>query len=265
MSWQGISFDSDISPDPVVLPGIQTFRGDDPVGVRMRNPGGGTAEVFLEEEESADSETGHKEEMLGFFATDEGTIVDENASSIGETGVVTTRQSGASEWHTVRLDGTYSDPVVFMQLMSYNGKDPSHLRVRNVGSNSFKFRIEEWDYLNQHHTDEDIGYVVLEKGTHRLRNGIELDVGTVDTDHNWQTVRSDVTSEPVVLSQCQTMNGNDAVVTRHRNIGQREFDVRPQEEEGNNDMHYTETIGYLAIGQPETFEFGIALDDVTDE
>ena len=263
--WQGISFDSDVSPDPVVLAGVQTFNGDDPVGVRMRDLGDGNAEVFVEEEESANSETSHAEERVGFFATDEGTIVDENASPVGEAGVVATGQAGASEWHTVRLDGTYSDPVVSIRLLSYNGNDPSHLRVRNVGSNSFKFRIEEWGYLNQAHTDEDVGYVVLEEGTHRLRDGTELDVGTIDTDHDWTTVRSGVASEPVVLSQCQTVNGGDAVVTRHRNVGGREFDVRLQEEEAENGQHRTETVGYLAISRPDTFEFGVALDDVTDE
>ncbi|PSP40402.1 hypothetical protein BRC68_17935 [Halobacteriales archaeon QH_6_64_20] len=262
---QGISFDSDVSPDPVVLAGVQTFNGDDPVGVRMRDLGDGNAEVFVEEEESANSETSHAEERVGFFATDEGTIVDENASPVGEAGVVATGQAGASEWHTVRLDGTYSDPVVSIRLLSYNGNDPSHLRVRNVGSNSFKFRIEEWGYLNQAHTDEDVGYVVLEEGTHRLRDGTELDVGTIDTDHDWTTVRSGVASEPVVLSQCQTVNGGDAVVTRHRNVGGREFDVRLQEEEAENGQHRTETVGYLAISRPDTFEFGVALDDVTDE
>ena len=262
---QGISFDSDVSPDPVVLAGVQTFNGDDPVGVRMRDLGDGNAEVFVEEEESANSETSHAEERVGFFATDKGTIVDENASPVGEAGVVATGQAGASKWHTVRLDGTYSDPVVSIRLLSYNGNDPSHLRVRNVGSNSFKFRIEEWGYLNQAHTDEDVGYVVLEEGTHRLRDGTELDVGTIDTDHDWTTVRSGVASEPVVLSQCQTVNGGDAVVTRHRNVGGREFDVRLQEEEAENGQHRTETVGYLAISRPDTFEFGVALDDVTDE
>ncbi|MDT3433286.1 M12 family metallopeptidase [Haloarcula sp. 1CSR25-25] len=262
--WETISFDSDVDPEPVVLADVQTYNGGNTVGVRMRNRGDGTAEVFLEEEQSGDSETRHTEEAVGFFATDEGTIVDERATPIGEAGVVTTDQSSATQWHTVALDGTYSDPVVFMQLMSYNGEHPAHMRVRDVSPGSFKFQIEEWRYLNDVHTTEDVGYVVLESGTHRLRNGLELTVGSVETDHDWATESPGLLSNPVVLSQCQTVNGSQPVVTRHRDVGKREFDVRLQEEEAGN-RHRTETIGYMGISRPETFEYGIALDDVTDE
>jgi len=263
--WQAVSFDSDVDPDPVVLTGVQSFNGGNTVGVRMRNPGGGDAEVFLEEEQSADSETSHIEEELGLFATDEGTVFDESASPIGEAGVVTTDQSGAGQWHTVSLDRSYSDPVVFMQLMSYNGGNPAHLRVRDVRADSFKFQIEEWDYLDNLHTTEDVGYVVLEAGTHRLRNGLELTVGEVDGDHTWTTVSHGVTSNPVVLSQCQSFNGSHEVVTRHRNVGKRSFDVRLQEEEARGGRHTTETLGYLVVHRPETFEFGVAQDDLTQE
>jgi hypothetical protein len=263
--WQHISFDSDVDPDPVVLTGVQTFNGGNTIGVRMRNPSGGDAEVFLEEEKSSDSETSHIAEELGFFATDEGTMVDETASPIGEAGVVTTDQAGPGEWHTVALDNAYSNPVVFMQLMSYNGRHPAHTRVRDVRSNSFKFQIEEWDYLDRAHTTEDIGYVVLEEGTHRMRNGLELTVGNVETDHTWTTVSHGVKNNPVVISQCQTFNGSHEVVTRLRDVDKRSFDVRLQEEEARDGRHTTETTGYLAISRPETFEFGIARDDATHE
>ena len=262
-NWKKFAFDHGISAAPVVLAGMQTFNGPNTAGLRMSNLNGGDAKVLVEEEKSADSETSHTEEVIGFLATQEGTILDESASRIGEAGTINTGQSGGAQWHTVRLNRTYSDPVVFMQIMSHNGPNPSHLRVRNVRPNSFKFQIEEWDYLNQKHTGEDIGYVVLEKGTHRLRNGIELDAGTIDTNHEWKTVRSGVASEPVVISQCQTRNGPQAVVTRHRNVGKREFDLRLQEEEANNGKHRTETIGYLVVAQPEQFEFGVAREEVT--
>ena len=62
--------------------------------------------------------------------------------------VVTRNQASGSQWHAITLDETYSDPVVFAQLMSKNGGNPAHTRVRTVGSNSFEFQIEEWDYLN---------------------------------------------------------------------------------------------------------------------
>ena len=123
--------------------------------------------------------------------------------------------------------------------------------MRDVGSNSFEFRIEEWDYLNQAHTDEDVGYVVLPSGLYPLPDGGLLQIGTTRTNHSWTTVSlnsrlRDGDGEVTVVSRCQTHNGEDAIVTRHRNVSASGFDVRLQEEEGNNDLHNTETIGYLA-------------------
>jgi hypothetical protein len=134
--------------------------------------------------------------------------------------------------------------------MSKNGGNPAHTRVRNVGSNSFEFQIEEWDYLNQAHTDEDIGYVVLESGLYPLPNGRLLEVGTTRANHSWTSVSLNsqlgTGEDAVIVSRCQTHNGGNAVVTRHRNVSAGGFDVRLQEEEGSNGLHRTETIGYLA-------------------
>ncbi|WP_396613714.1 FG-GAP repeat domain-containing protein (plasmid) [Haloferax sp. S1W] len=205
-------------------------------------------EIQIEEETSDDSETGHVTEEVGFLAFQRGTILDATGVAIGETGVLSTRQSGDSQWHTVHLDGDYLYPVVVAQLTSYEGSDPAHARVRRVSSDSFEVQIEEWDYDNQAHTEEEIEYAVFESGTHRLAGGTTLEAGVVETDHNWKTVSFDETVDnPIVVSRSQTHEGEQAIVTRHRNVVSDGFDVRLQEEEANNDLHRTEDIGYVAL------------------
>ena len=148
-----------------------------------------------------------------------------------------------------------------MQIMTFKGDKPAHTRLRNIGSTSFEFQIEEWDYEDQEHTDETIGYLVMEQRMHQMDDGTIIEVGTVQTDHNWATVSfgPNFSSAPVTLSHCQTRLGGDAVVTREKNVTDKEFEVRlqeqggkriygkkdkPQEQVGKHD--FDETIGYIA-------------------
>ena len=80
-------------------------------------------------------------------------------------------------WKTVTLMRTYDDPVVITGPPSYNGSDPSTVRVRNVTSNSFETQIDEWDYLNPIHSPEVISYMVLEAGQHTLADGTTVLAG----------------------------------------------------------------------------------------
>jgi len=133
-------------------------------------------------------------------------------------------------------------------MTTYNGSQPAHIRVRNVTSSSFEYQIEEWDYLDQSHITEDIGFVVLESGIHVLPDGTQIEAGIVQTDHSWANVFFSATfgASPVTLSQSQTINGGQAVITRQRNGTSTGFEVRLQEEESNG-WHFVETIGYVAV------------------
>jgi len=74
-------------------------------------------------------------------------------------------------------------------------------------------------------------------------------VGTVQTSHLWYSVAFSTAfnSPPIVLTQCQTLNGGQAVVTRQRQGTSSGFQVRLQEEEGNDGTHAVETLGYVAV------------------
>jgi hypothetical protein len=169
-------------------------------------------------------------------------------SVIGETGRLVTDQSGDSDWHTVSLTNSYTDPVVIMNPLSYNGGHPSHARLRNVGSDSFEFQIEEWNYLDQWHTEETVSYMVLEHGTHALPDGTSVEAGTLDTRLSFRSVSfsREFSSPPVVLSTVQTYNGPHAVVTRQRNVSTSGLKIRLQEEEAES-WHTRESVGYVAI------------------
>ena len=57
-------------------------------------------------------------------------------------------------WKWVEFNGTFIDPVVAAKPLSYNGRDPAVLRIRNVDSRGFDICVQEWDCLDGTHTTE---------------------------------------------------------------------------------------------------------------
>ncbi|MEO1437026.1 MAG: hypothetical protein AAFV80_15910, partial [Bacteroidota bacterium] len=98
--------------------------------------------------------------------------------AIGEVGSISTNQTGADQWHTVNLTGSYANPIVVMESISNNDSEPTTVRVRNIGTNSFEFQIDNWDYLaDQSHGTETLGYLVMEAGNHILPDGTKIEAG----------------------------------------------------------------------------------------
>lgn len=175
-------------------------------------------------------------------------------------------------WQTFDLHFDYTDPVVIPKSLSYVGPDPAHTRLRNVSGGSFDCRIEEWDYLNDYHYQEQTGMLTIERGTHTYQDGTKVQAGSVVTDGSWSGVSFDHSFDrpPVVLAKSQTTNGSDPIVSRISNVSTDGFSVRVQEEEyGTGHGHANERIGYVAVQQgtgklgPKPFEAGIA-PSVTD-
>ncbi|MBM4040115.1 MAG: DUF642 domain-containing protein [Planctomycetes bacterium] len=122
-------------------------------------------------------------------------------------------------------------------------------RIRNVTGSSFQIQIDEWDYLDGAHAAETVGYLVVEAGCYTLPDGTRIDAGTVASDHRWyiEHFRTDFGATPVVLTQCQTAWGGEAVVTRQQGVSRHQFSVCLQEQERSDGAHAVEVIGYVAI------------------
>ncbi|MEJ2694996.1 MAG: hypothetical protein P8166_18805, partial [Candidatus Thiodiazotropha sp.] len=204
----------------------------------------------VEEEKSSDSETGHTTEIVGFLGIAPGQIANENGTVIGEAGIITASTSSNGNWRALSFSRSYTNPIIIMNMVSTNGSQPSHIRLKNVSADNVQYQIEEWDYLDQAHTTETIAYVVFEQGDFTLADGKQIRAGAVTTNQSWQQVNfADMGSTPVVFSQSLSYNGGQAIVTRQRNVNPDGFSVRLQEEEANDDYHAVETVGYIAIQQ----------------
>jgi hypothetical protein len=149
----------------------------------------------------------------------------------------------------VSLDGTYDDPVVVMGPLSYNGYNPCHPRLRNVDSESFEWKVEEWDYLDvTHPNDETVHYVVMEHGVHTLENGAKIAVGHEETDNIFRSFSygTTFTTQPLSVISAQTFNSPDAIIPRQRRV----------EQESNKHLsHQFESMGTI-LADPGIYSLG---------
>lgn len=168
-----------------------------------------------------------------------------------QTGTITYAQPDASGWGLVKFKEPFATtPIVIMSPLSYNGPSPATVRIKNVTESSFKFRIDEWDYLDGFHMEETFSFIATLPGTHTW-GGLTVQAGAVtDVTHVAKTASfpAPFNAAPVVLTQVGTYREASAVTPRISNISGASFRVRVEEEEANlAGGHEGEVVHYLAI------------------
>jgi len=153
-------------------------------------------------------------------------------------------------WKWVEFSETFSDPVVVAKPLSCNEDEPAVVRIGNVDATGFEIRVQEWDYLDGIHTEETVGYMVMERGAYTLPDGTMVEAGRFDTDNTSSfgvvSFSQTFTTAPVVITAVSTYHGADAVSTRVRKVSINGFELRMQEQELNSQRHTSETISYIA-------------------
>ncbi len=179
----------------------------------------------------------------------------------------------SSTWNHVDFIKQYNNPVVIAGPPSYNDDEPAVIRLRNVDSNGFDIRIQEWDYLDGVHGPETIHFIVMEQGNYTLNDGTKLEAGSFTaSNQNFNAVQFGQSFQvnPVVFTSVATYNGSEAVAGRVRNIGKTGFEYALNEQESKRKTnHAEETIGYIAseptVGSISNVKFamGRTADTVT--
>jgi subtilisin family serine protease len=153
------------------------------------------------------------------------------------------------KWKKVNLSNKYKDPVVFTSPLTFNGKDPAHVRLKNVKNDSFQIKVEEWKYLDGSHVKEHVKYIVFEQGEYLLPYAKILEVGSLKANHNFskKNYMFDYAEKPIVIAQAQSLRGGQPIITR-TSVGDDYFRSKVQEEERLG-KHLLESIGYLVLSQ----------------
>ncbi len=164
-----------------------------------------------------------------------------------ETGTV----EAGSDWTTVNLEKSFTNPVVIVSPVSERETDPCTVRVANVTGSSFDLRVQEWDYLDDVHGAEKVSYIVVEAGVYSMPDGTTWQAGTYELSgiRTFSEVNfpAEFNSVPVVFQTVQTENEADAIAVREQNITETGFSSALDEQEALRDGHTVETVGYLAV------------------
>jgi hypothetical protein len=176
--------------------------------------------------------------------------------TVGEVGVVVVDQVTSTTEHIVNLTNTYTNPVVILDMEAENQPNPSlveptTLRVLSTTSNSFTFKIQEYDYLDGARSGpERVSYMVMEAGHYTFPDGLEIDaslhsVGTSNTNAPFSAPFT--SGAPVVLHQVVSNNDPTAVIIRTQTSDASSTTLRLQEEEANDNVHAGETVAVIGV------------------
>ena len=236
-----LDFQTPFAAPPALLADMQTTNGADVANLRWRDKRADSVELWVAEETSADAETGHVAEQVGYLL-----IAGEDDALPIEAGEVDINH----EWTRVTFGRRFADPVVVAKPLSANGGQPATVRIQDVDTEGFWLRVQEWDYLDGSHTRETAGYLVVERGRHQLPDGAWVEAGLLDSGGSMDfldvTLEAPFADAPVVLSGVASNAGPSAVVTRVADVDGLGFRVRLQEQEANAPQHAPETIAYVA-------------------
>ncbi len=138
--------------------------------------------------------------------------------------------------------------MVVANAPSSSDGQPVVVRIRNIDSSGFSIRLQDWDYMNDSHTAETVGYLVMERGTHTLSDGTQIEAGQINGNTEYQAVSFEQPFQvsPVMLATVASFNESDTVAIRLNDIDTNGFIADLQEQEANRQTHAMETINYIA-------------------
>ena len=177
-------------------------------------------------------------------------------------------------WRRVYFTKSFTDPVVVANAPSLNDGQPAVIRIRNVDTSGFDIRLQEWDYLDGSHAVETVGFLAMERGSHVLPDGTQVEAGSIElgnvhTSFKTVSILQPFSTAPVVIATVASANESDAVTTRLRNVNTSTFQVQLQEQEANTQSHAMETVNYIlwepSMGTVDgiNFEVGRTADAVS--
>ena len=196
--------------------------------------------------------------------------------SNAESGILEVGETDVNgDWKQITFNKLFKDPVVVTNPLNFDVAQPGVIRIRNVNASGFEIRSQAWDYLGETQVIGRAGYLVMERGSHTLDNGTQVEAGQIDTNLTGSFGKVKFSKPfsvaPVVITGVASVNENSAVVTRVKRVTGSSFYVGMQEEEANTQQHATETIAYIAW-QPSSgtvegldFQVGNTADIVTDQ
>lgn len=251
-----VNYSSSFDHAPYLITKLASSNGGDPANTRIISNTISGFQIKIQEDTSRDSETNHIQENICYLAgyTDDlihapVVIPSTNLNAI-EFGSVNINH----EWTSVTINGSFTNPVVIASDSSLNGGQPVSVRIRNLTASSFDIKLHEPSNLDGTHVIEQIDYFIGEKGSWQIDDTV-IEFGNFSTNKLYANGFTNVSftnsiTSPSVVTQIQTYNDSDYLLTRTKDISASSFSVTMQKEERLRTRTTTssnETVGWFAI------------------
>jgi PKD repeat protein len=260
---QRVAYGTSTSAAPVLLMDMQGTDGGDTANLRWQGKDNIAFHVWVDEEQSRDSEVSHTTETVGYIALFTETTalpIDPAPADIIEVGEV----EADNTWQRIDFAQTFTDPVVIAKAMTANEAEPYTVRISDVDATGFSLRLQEWQYLDGVHGIERVAYMAVERGRHQLPNGTWIEAGELTTEATNTFARAayqaPFDSAPIVLTSLASDNDPWPAAVRIRNVELHGFDLGMRLEEAATQVHGAETVSYIAWQRSEVEWAGLHIE-----
>jgi len=198
---------------PAVFTSLQSILESDPATVRCDNATATSVNLKVEEETSADAETNHLTERVGYMAVDSLALIRNDKNEIiGEVGTVNINTGII----VVSSNNYYYNPVVVAKYVDHNQTEPILVNVRILSNNSFELALDSWEYQENNQLTGKVSLMIIEgslplnieeaclNGTDSLVLGV--DIKAIDNCDNHVSI---------VYNETTTYTGPAKVIERH--------------------------------------------------
>ena len=143
-------------------------------------------------------------------------------------------------------------PVVMTTITTTNEGDAVTMRLRNISTTKFDYRMQEQEINSKQHVSEKAGYIAWEPSAGSVDDLI-FEIGrtsdSIKQDFQALSFYEPFSSPPVFVAGMQTTDGGDTATVRCQNKQADGIDIKVEEEQSRDTEmnHTTEVIGYMVF------------------
>ena len=245
--WKTVTLNRSFD-EPVVIAGAISYAQKDPAVIRVRNVNHNSFEVRVQEWDYLDGQ--HATEQVNYIVVESGThdLADGARVEAGRFNA-----NAVSSFAAIEFGQAFNTvPVVLTTINSVNEGDAVVMRLKNITTTGFDYRIQEQESNAKQHAPETAGYIAWEPSAGSM-DGFMFEIGRTSNSvtHQFQSMPFDVPfmSPPVFLAGMQTTDGSDTAAVRWQSKQATGVEVKVEEEQSRDTetKHTTEAIGYMVF------------------
>ncbi|GEM_PF-867828 len=211
--YNRVNFNNTYDGGPAIFTTLQSILESDPATVRCDNATATGVDLKVEEETSADAETNHQAEQVGYLAVDSLTLIKNDKNEIiGEVGTVNINAGII----VVSSNNYYYNPVVIAKYADHNQTESVLVNVRILSNNSFELALDGWEYQTNIPVTGKVSLMIIEgslpldieaacvNGTDSLVIGVDI-VAIDNCDNNVS----------IVYAETTTYDGSSKIIERN--------------------------------------------------